>query len=70
MPTEEFSQCADRIAELTMKWPDKPHSVPRRFRIHIMKNVMDKVIYGNTEEGNRIVLTKHLPNRHVQDGSI
>ena len=28
---------------------------------HIMKDVMDKVVYRTTEEGNQVVLTKYLP---------
>jgi len=28
---------------------------------HIMKDVMDKVVYRTTEEGNQVILTKHLP---------
>ncbi len=38
--------------------------------MHIMEDVMNKVIYGTTEEGNRIVLTKYPPCRHVPGGSL
>ena len=42
---------------------------PGGFGTQIMKDVMDKVVYRTTEQGNQVILTKHLPdNTHVADG--
>jgi anti-sigma regulatory factor (Ser/Thr protein kinase) len=42
---------------------------PGGFGTHIMKDVMDQVVYRTTEEGNHVILTKHLPaNTHTQEG--
>jgi serine/threonine-protein kinase RsbW len=42
---------------------------PGGFGTQIMRDVMDKVVYRTTEEGNQVVLTKYLPNtRNAQDG--
>ena len=39
---------------------------PGGFGTHIMKDVMDQVVYRTTEEGNHVILTKHLPhNAHA-----
>jgi anti-sigma regulatory factor (Ser/Thr protein kinase) len=41
------------------------------FGTHIMKDVMDKVVYRTTEEGNQVILTKYLPDRtHAQEGPL
>lgn len=41
------------------------------FGTQIMKDVMDKVVYRTTEEGNHVILTKYLPgNRHAPDGPL
>jgi anti-sigma regulatory factor (Ser/Thr protein kinase) len=42
------------------------------FGTHIMKDVMDKVIYRTTPEGNEVILTKYLPNNgnHAPDGTL
>lgn len=38
---------------------------------HIMKDVMDKVVYRTTEEGNQVILTKYLPkDTHAPDGPL
>jgi len=42
------------------------------FGTRIMKDVMDKVVYRTTQEGNHVILTKYLP-RHsndAQDGTL
>jgi anti-sigma regulatory factor (Ser/Thr protein kinase) len=36
---------------------------PGGFGTHIIRDVMDKVVYQTGEEGNQLVLTKYLPNR-------
>jgi anti-sigma regulatory factor (Ser/Thr protein kinase) len=44
---------------------------PGGFGTQIMKDVMDKVVYRTTEEGNHVILTKHLPkNTPVPDGPL
>ncbi len=40
------------------------------FGTHIMKDVMDKVVYQTTEEGNQVILTKYLPGHRAPDGSL
>ena len=35
---------------------------PGGFGTQIMKDVMDKVVYRTTDEGNQVILTKYLPN--------
>ena len=41
------------------------------FGTHIMKDVMDQVVYRTTEEGNHVVLTKHLPgNKSAAEGQL
>jgi anti-sigma regulatory factor (Ser/Thr protein kinase) len=40
------------------------------FGTHIMKDVMDKVVYQTTPEGNHVILTKYLPGRGAPDGSL
>jgi anti-sigma regulatory factor (Ser/Thr protein kinase) len=37
------------------------------FGTHIMKDVMDTVVYRTTEEGNQVILTKYLPGRQVTE---
>ncbi len=44
---------------------------PGGFGTQIMKDVMDKVVYRTTEQGNQVILTKHLPNNTpVPDGPL
>jgi len=44
---------------------------PGGFGTHIMKDVMDKVVYRTTQEGNEVILTKYLPNnRNAPDGTL
>jgi anti-sigma regulatory factor (Ser/Thr protein kinase) len=44
---------------------------PGGFGTHIMKDVMDQVVYRTTEEGNHVILTKHLPhNAHAGEGQL
>lgn len=44
---------------------------PGGFGTQIMKDVMDKVIYRTTEQGNQVVLTKYLPgNAPAADGPL
>jgi serine/threonine-protein kinase RsbW len=41
------------------------------FGTHIMKDVMDQVVYRTTEEGNHVILTKHLPdNTRAPEGQL
>jgi serine/threonine-protein kinase RsbW len=44
---------------------------PGGFGTQIMKDVMDKVVYRTTEQGNQVVLTKYLPgSAPVADGPL
>ena len=41
------------------------------FGTQVMKDVMDEVVYQTTEEGNQVIMTKHLPNHtHAPDRSL
>lgn len=44
---------------------------PGGFGTHIMKDVMDQVVYRTNEEGNHVILTKRLPvNTPVPEGQL
>jgi anti-sigma regulatory factor (Ser/Thr protein kinase) len=44
---------------------------PGGFGTHIMKDVMDQVVYRTTEEGNHVILTKRLPSQgHAPEGQL
>jgi anti-sigma regulatory factor (Ser/Thr protein kinase) len=44
---------------------------PGGFGTQIIKDVMDKVVYRTTEQGNQVILTKYLPGKApVADGSL
>jgi serine/threonine-protein kinase RsbW len=41
------------------------------FGTHIMKDVMDQVVYRTTEEGNHVILTKLLPDKtRTEEGQL
>ena len=50
-PPDPDKVCARRAESLT----------PGGFGTHIIRDVMDKVIYQTVEEGNQVILTKYLP---------